>query len=495
MPNVLPATETPIMTVAPTEGGEIMLDVAYDGSDAIATLSPTQSPIAERTIVWEEPAVTEVSEETCSCGADSVMGSWKCGNTIYYCPFVSSIGICSQQTSNSGDMVLLTEEQCAQFQTLSLDDVCPGDDQNNSLSNHVCYATDPSGTLVSASKIDAQGCDKCKSTVECTATAAPAGSPTAGEPRVVVDPVPPTASPSEPIVVVDPIPPTSSPTTPGGDDPQVAVDPIPPTAAPSALDAVEKPPTSVANTSPTSSPTDPVVVVDPVPPTATPSAQELIATEAPTSSPSDPIVVVDPIPPTSSPTTSGGNENLAPPFDCVMEYSSENNGFTVCPSSSESIVSLLGINGGEDTDGSLATGAGVIYGITLDPSSKTVTFQVINVFSETSDIYVRHEKFAESSTFLSKDCEKIPNAAACAEPTQNTITAACRDEKFALVHLFFATSDETVLSFVEDATIHKCCHADSYDPVTTGIVELVYIIDCYCPNEAAPGRMLRRTKE
>ncbi|KAL3903842.1 MAG: hypothetical protein SGILL_010292, partial [Bacillariaceae sp.] len=455
------ATEGPVVMYSMTAATEHP-EVVYDGPDAIGTLPPTL-PLRE----IEEPALLAAAgQASCGCGDDAIMGSWKCGNTVYYCPFVASVGICSNQPSNSAnaEMVLLTIEQCAAYQTLSLDDACPG---GNSLSNHVCYDVNADGTLASASKIDAQGCDTCSGAVPCTETP----PPTEEEPQAEAT-EPPTSSPTDVLVIFDPVPPTAAPSQ-----------------EPQATDA------------PTSSPTEIEVIFDPTPPTPAPS-QEPQATEAPT----DPIVIVDPLPPTAAPSMDEpqvldtqaptGGSNNAPPADCTMEYSTENTGSSVCPSSSESIVSLLKIAGAEDTDGSLANGDGVIYGIQLDSSMDTVTFQVNNIFSETSDIYVRHDITDDGASFLYKDCTKVPNAAACVEPSQNTFTAVCRNKKFAVVHLYFATTDETVLSFVEDATVHQCCHPDSYDPATTGVVELVYEIDCSCPNETSAGRirMLRGTK-
>ena len=127
---------------------------------------------------------------------------------------------------------------------------------------------------------------------------------------------------------------------------------------------------------------------------------------------------------------------------------------------------------------------------TYDPTSATVTFQVNNAFAGDSDIYIRHEVYDE--TFLSKTCATVPAAAPCQEPTANTVTAACRDDKFALVYVYYATTDASVLPF-EDATIHQCCHPDDYDSATTGVVEMIYKIDCACPTAAIGRRMLRGT--
>ena len=180
-----------------------------------------------------------------------------------------------------------------------------------------------------------------------------------------------------------------------------------------------------------------------------------------------------------------------------MEYAAEKSGSTVCPASSGSIVSLLKATGIEDLHDSLATGDGVIYGIQLDATGDTVSFQVNNIFAATTDIYVRHDITDDGSTFLHKDCIKISNVAPCMEPLENSIAATCRNKQYALVHLFFATSDESVVLSPEDATIPNCCGPDSYDQGTIGVAELLYVIHCSCPNSNTGGRerLLRGIQE
>ena len=172
-----------------------------------------------------------------------------------------------------------------------------------------------------------------------------------------------------------------------------------------------------------------------------------------------------------------------------MDYVQQNTGNDIC--TGMSIVDLIHSDGADTSE--LEDGSGVLYDISLHGSS--VTFSVNNPFEENADVYVRMQK-ASNGGFLSYDCETTKAQAPClgpADPVENTFSAACiPGSNHATVKLFFATGSPEVLSFEgEDATIPNCCVPDVYDPATTGIVELVYTIDCSCP-DATPARKLLR---
>jgi len=191
-------------------------------------------------------------------------------------------------------------------------------------------------------------------------------------------------------------------------------------------------------------------------------------------------------------------ETEPPVEECPMDYLDNNNGITYsgCPSSANSIVTLTASAG---YDGDLdVNGVGVIYDILLPTDgSNEVTFKVNNLFETASDVYVRYSAFAtiggSVSSFRNYECDEVQAQPACVDETygENSITAACHTQGYTLVYVYFATSDPAVLAFAgEDATIDKCCYPDDYDLTTTGLVELVYKIQCDCP-PVAEGRFLR----
>jgi hypothetical protein len=178
--------------------------------------------------------------------------------------------------------------------------------------------------------------------------------------------------------------------------------------------------------------------------------------------------------------------------DCPMEYLALNNGLTLCPSG-QSIVMLTGTAGYDGaTD---ANGVGVIYGIELDPTGSTITFKVDNPFADSADIYVKHEIAGNADGFLEPICEEEVAQPACLEAdsiVDNTFTVACRSHGYARVYVYFATSDASVLGFTgADAEIDHCCYPPEYDLSTTGIVELVYNIQCACPPTSQERHLLR----
>jgi hypothetical protein len=178
------------------------------------------------------------------------------------------------------------------------------------------------------------------------------------------------------------------------------------------------------------------------------------------------------------------------PQVCTMDYVNKDTGTNVCPNGS--IVTLQGSLGIEQ-DGLMA-GENIFYDISLDPSGSTVTFSINNVFSSNADIYVKHEVFSRAdSAFKETSCEAVLSQSPClssSEEIDNTFTVACRDRGFALVWLYFATSDDSVMSFNgPDVEIPECCYPEEYNFDTTGVALLAYRIDCACPS-VAPARRL-----
>jgi hypothetical protein len=185
--------------------------------------------------------------------------------------------------------------------------------------------------------------------------------------------------------------------------------------------------------------------------------------------------------------------------NCPMDYLNENTGASTCGTSGPSIVTLNAIKG-YDNGKDYSTGQGMIYGIELDVSGDTVTFKVNNVFGEASDIYVQHEVFAVDAAgnaiqFLNAECEAVKTQAPCLATTDpsvyNTFTAACHPQGYAIVYVFFATTDSNVASYGGGAaTVPKCCYPDEYAP-DTGIVEFAYKIECSCPSSSSQRTLLR----
>jgi len=187
-----------------------------------------------------------------------------------------------------------------------------------------------------------------------------------------------------------------------------------------------------------------------------------------------------------------------PVEECPMDYLDSSNGLTYPECSGESIVSLRASAG---YDGDLdMNGVGVIYDIELLTATNEVTFKVNNMFDVASDVYVKYEVFAtidgSVSSFRNPTCDEVQAQPACVDETygDNTVTAACRTQGYAVVYVYYATTDPAVLAFAgEDATIDNCCYPEGYDLSTTGLVELSYKIECDCP-PMAEGRYLRGSK-
>jgi hypothetical protein len=178
-----------------------------------------------------------------------------------------------------------------------------------------------------------------------------------------------------------------------------------------------------------------------------------------------------------------------------MDYVMHNSGTTTCPPG-PSIVTLfgsIGYNGNE-----YANGDGVIYDIVFDSTGSSIEFKVNNVFSESSDLYVKTQKATSLGGFLYYDCEATKDQAPCLKPTDsvdNTFTAACiPGSNHAYVKLYFATGASEVLSVAgPEAVIPECCYPDVYpEDGTIGYVELTYTIDCSCPPTAETRKRLLR---
>jgi hypothetical protein len=142
-------------------------------------------------------------------------------------------------------------------------------------------------------------------------------------------------------------------------------------------------------------------------------------------------------------------------------------------------------------------GEGIIYDITFDSTKGTVTFDVANPFSgdAITDIYVKHETGSSDQGFLEPTCAAMPGEAVCVEPTTgDEIEVYCRDAGYAIVYVYFATTDVNLVT-TDTATINDCCYPSdvaSFDYASGGkVIELAYKIDCSCP-VAAPVRKLLR---
>jgi hypothetical protein len=180
-----------------------------------------------------------------------------------------------------------------------------------------------------------------------------------------------------------------------------------------------------------------------------------------------------------------------PEPECIMDYTVGSSG-TVCGTGAN-VVTLEGTVGIFDQK-PYQHGEGVIYGISFDSTKGTVTFDVANPFGADAqtDIYVKYETGSSVQGYLEPTCAAMPDEAVCVEPTDvNKIEAYCRDAGYAIVYVYFATTD--VLVTTGTAIINDCCYpADvaSFDYSSGGnVIELAYKIDCSCP-EAVSGRKL-----
>jgi hypothetical protein len=507
--------------------------------------------------LWESAAAAASS--SCSCGPGSTVGSWKCGDKIYYCSNVNDIPLtdgCGTQPAKNSEFIPLTEAQCATMQTVELGEDCVSaeGEKVSALSNFVCYNTLADGTLSAGTKVDTSSCDVCKTTVPFPTTS-PTGAPDV-TPEIASTPSPtasptnkptenptdkptnePTASPTGKPTDKPTNEPTEAPTDKPTDGPKPTDKPTelpkattasptetpvtenqeevtqPPTTAATATTPPELPPPDTA--APTATP-----VTETQPPTTgataiTPPELPPPDTAAPTATPVTPVTETQPpttavtattppeLPPpdTAAPTdmpvtetqppTTGATATtppeLPPPFPpavCDMEsfLSQYNNGATACPSSTTSIVQLLEGGGSSNTD--------LLYDFSLTADASTVTFSVYNPFSETANIYVEVETASEGG-FVTPHCQSVQGLVGCdGDRTDNSFTVACRNDDFALVKVYMASSAEELVG--GDAAIPKCCHPDPLDSAV-GVVEMVYKIDCSCPSATA-ARRLRGTR-
>jgi hypothetical protein len=219
-------------------------------------------------------------------------------------------------------------------------------------------------------------------------------------------------------------------------------------------------------------------------PTVSPTSSPTVS---PTSSPTDPIVsntvFVPQFPPPG-------------PEECTMDYTVGSSS-TVCgpDMAGVNVVTLQGTVGVERLG--WEHGEGIIYDITFDSTKGTVTFDVANPFSgdAITDIYVKHETGSSVQGFLEPTCAAMPGEAICVEPTTgDEIEVYCRDAGYAIVYVYFATTDVNLVT-TDTATINDCCYPSdvaSFDYASGGkVIELAYKIDCSCP-VAAPVRKLLR---
>jgi hypothetical protein len=384
---------------------------------------------------------------------------------------------------------MLTLSECASYQTLSLGDDCLAttndvDDKVSALSNMVCYDMNEDGSFNSATKYDGSSCDLCQD-ADASEPVTPLEEPLSPEEPVVPE--------EEPVTPEEPLVPEEVPVVP--EEPATPEEPLAPEEEPVTPEEPAVPEESeVLPEEPAVPEESEVLPEEPAVPEESevlpeePAVPEevLFPTTAPT--PKDELVpvIADTIPVEGVPTAAAD--------DCPMDYLTVDTGTTACPSP-QSIVTLTAIVG---YDGLVdAHGEGVIYGIQLDESGSTVSFNVNNPFDDSADVFVKHESLGNVDGFLEPICEEEQALPPCLEADSildNTFTVACRSTGFAKVYVYFATSDPTVLAFTgEDATIHDCCYPPAYDLSTTGLVEFVYHIDCSCP-PMAEGRYLRGSK-
>jgi hypothetical protein len=183
-----------------------------------------------------------------------------------------------------------------------------------------------------------------------------------------------------------------------------------------------------------------------------------------------------------------------PEPECIMDYTVDSSS-TVCGTGMD-VVTLEGSVGVADPTPYMH-GEGIIYGITFDSNKGTVIFDVANPFSAdaTTDIYVKHETGSSLKGFLEPTCDALPDQAVCVEPGDgDEFTVFCRDAGYAIIYVYFATTDVNLVT-TDTATINDCCYpADvaTFDYSSGGkVIELAYKIDCSCP-EAVVGRKLLR---
>lgn len=202
--------------------------------------------------------------------------------------------------------------------------------------------------------------------------------------------------------------------------------------------------------------------------------------------------------------------------ECVVEtYINTDTGKNVCPLATESIVFMAGEIGwpSETDDHSFMNGGGIIYGMKMVDDHSSVKFNVNVPMGTEADIYVKHEVFAEGSTWLEPTCEAVNSQNHCLKDTNMATEArqfevACQAHTSeggdishrAVVYIYFATKDADVVAFQtteKGATIDKCCYPKDYanaEDGPYGIVEYSFTIDCACPETAAEQIAERRLR-
>mmetsp|Transcript_31980 Transcript_31980/g.77776 ORF Transcript_31980/g.77776 Transcript_31980/m.77776 type:complete len:1371 (-) Transcript_31980:247-4359(-) len=186
---------------------------------------------------------------------------------------------------------------------------------------------------------------------------------------------------------------------------------------------------------------------------------------------------------------------------CVVEnYVNEDNGLSVCPVTTESIVQMAGSIGYLSEP--YMDGTGIVYGIQIAEDKKTVKFNV-NVPFDEADTFVKHSVSVENSEWLESRCDATMGQDNCLRDTNldsadRQYEVACDVNGHATAYVFFATRDPTVTAYqatdgVDGAVIDSCCYPPSYS-TDYAIVEFAYKIDCGCPSDAEPQVADRRLR-
>jgi len=163
-------------------------------------------------------------------------------------------------------------------------------------------------------------------------------------------------------------------------------------------------------------------------------------------------------------------------------------GETACPSSSGSVVKVIS----STTSVDIPNGQPVIYGLKFvpvvdDDHGRRITFRVDNPYGSTADAYVRYSK--EVGTHANDPaCESLADVKPGCDTDSEEITVGCVEypgmDPFAIVDIFFASSDSFVTSNADSSTdIEKCCKAPDYGS-NTGIIKYTFKIQCICPTSA-----------
>lgn len=172
--------------------------------------------------------------------------------------------------------------------------------------------------------------------------------------------------------------------------------------------------------------------------------------------------------------------------ECSDDKGLANTGDSVCPGSTESIVSIVEISGSSEDD--LPDASEIIYGIVpdIEPNEnvdgKNVRFRVNNPFNSNTDIYVQHDKNVLAEALLEPVCEPLLDVGSGCDTTALAIEVACRnvfgDDPFAVVNVYFTSMEFTP----SETEVDNCCHPDSESSNAGGVIKYTFAIQCECPS-------------